>query len=168
MAAAMFPPDSPDVPTRTRSPLHASHAAKAHPRSHPYRPPGSYADAVDEAMDESARSCDAAGCVYFSPQPVLALRDVRVRHVYACLGHAMALADDGTVYTWGDDARGQLGRGLGNAELLLGARRDAAYALAAMAGGGSAAGRVGGCSPAFRSSSRLRQQIRQLIFKHLE
>lgn len=117
-------------------PLHASHAAKAHPRSHPYRPPGSYADAVDEAMDESARSCDAAGCVYFSPQPVLALRDVRVRHVYACLGHAMALADDGTVYTWGDDARGQLGRGLGNAELLLGARRDAAYALAAMAGGG--------------------------------
>ncbi|PNG99703.1 hypothetical protein TSOC_014513, partial [Tetrabaena socialis] len=50
------------------------------------------------------------GLTYTSPQPLALLNGVVFRHVSAGSHHAAAVAEDGQLYVWGSDSRGQLGR----------------------------------------------------------
>ncbi len=49
--------------------------------------------------------------VEHSPKKMDALRDVRITSAAGGAGHSLVLAEDGTVFSWGSNSRGQLGVG---------------------------------------------------------
>ncbi|KAG2448846.1 hypothetical protein HYH02_006197 [Chlamydomonas schloesseri] len=67
---------------------------------------------VDSESGTAARVAGASGGeTYTSPQPLAVLSGVVFKHVTAGSHHAAAVSEDGRLYLWGSDSRGQLGRG---------------------------------------------------------
>jgi hypothetical protein len=63
------------------------------------------------ACGEGAAVGHAGEQRYSEPTPVAAMTGIQVRSVAAGCRHSLALGWDGRVYSWGQNARGQLGQG---------------------------------------------------------